>query len=162
MSTEWGPLARINRRHSAQPVIAVIVGKASRANMKQSKPSSWGECYYNKYEKYFGGLLSRSIFRQSDDEASIQILVYDNIFGGCRSFCSLGLTHFNQQVSGIGGSVQVRLTKAPTLSTVASQWDYHKPLAAQGDVPPSINPALECSNKAGDNNRARLEPRERW
>lgn len=60
---------------------------------------TFGECYYDHYEKYFRTLAGREIFRDRPERPSIQVLFFDGVFDGCRVFCSLGLSHYAPEVS---------------------------------------------------------------
>jgi hypothetical protein len=62
--------------------------------------NSDGESYLAHYEQYLGQPVDRQIFEAAGRERSIQVLAFDNVFSGCRVFCSLGLSHYEQQVQG--------------------------------------------------------------
>ncbi|MCL4266746.1 MAG: suppressor of fused domain protein [Anaerolineae bacterium] len=63
--------------------------------------TSFGECYLNHYEQYFGDFKERTMFRQNDQNPIIQILSYERVFQGCAGFCTLGLTHYQAEVNGL-------------------------------------------------------------
>lgn len=52
---------------------------------------TFGECYFNHYEKFFGSPLERRVFRDPNFETSIQILAYENVMENCIVFATLGL-----------------------------------------------------------------------
>jgi hypothetical protein len=61
----------------------------------------FGAIYYDHFEKFLGQAVNRKIFRQSEHQPAIQILEYDHVFDGGRVFCSLGLSHYSQEVDGV-------------------------------------------------------------
>ena len=66
-----------------------------------------GACYYDHFSRFFREPCGRSVFHPQDENLpSIQILEYDHVFQGCRVFCSLGLTHHQEE---LGGVVEVML-----------------------------------------------------
>src|SRR3954468_13643232 len=67
---------------------------------------NWGERYFDHYLKYFGPIKERKIF-ESGDAPSIQILTFENVFENCRTFCSLGLSHYSEE---IGETAEVFVT----------------------------------------------------
>jgi Suppressor of fused protein (SUFU) len=56
---------------------------------------NWGEAFFDHYVKYLGSPIARSIFRQSEDTPSIQILQFKNVFPQTEVFCSLGTSHYS-------------------------------------------------------------------
>ncbi len=65
------------------------------------RASPWGECYYDHFRKYLGNPTGRMIFNRDDSQPWMQIISYDNIFGGCKAFCSFGLSHYVLQIGEI-------------------------------------------------------------
>lgn len=63
--------------------------------------SNWGQVYYDHFSSFFGSPTRVIPFASGSDKFSIQILTYDNVFDGCRGFCSLGLTHHQEKVGGL-------------------------------------------------------------
>jgi hypothetical protein len=55
---------------------------------------NWGEIYLDHYERFLGKPIDRSVFSQGKQSSGIQILQYANVFDGCATFASLGLTHY--------------------------------------------------------------------
>ncbi len=55
---------------------------------------TWGQCYFDHFERLFRAPVERAVFEQSADEPSIQVLSFDGVFGGCRVFATLGLSHY--------------------------------------------------------------------
>lgn len=64
---------------------------------------NWGECYYDHFEKHLGKPVDRIRFFQNERSSRpwMQIISYDNIFEGCRAFCSLGLSNYGSQIGKI-------------------------------------------------------------
>ena len=62
------------------------------------KMQRWGECYYDHFTKHLGNPLDRRRFEQDQTTPIIQIISYENIFGGCRAFCSFGLSLYSLYV----------------------------------------------------------------
>jgi len=62
---------------------------------------SWVECYFSHYHNLFRNPIERRAFRQDSISQPIEILVYDDVFEGCRVFCSLGLTHYSSIIGTI-------------------------------------------------------------
>lgn len=56
--------------------------------------SAGGDCIYNHFLQFLGEPLYSEKFEQATDMPSIQILVFGDVFGGCRAFCSFGLSHY--------------------------------------------------------------------
>lgn len=56
--------------------------------------SSWGERYFDHYVKFIHDPIEREVFRSAALPQKMQILAFDNVFAGCRVFCSIGLSHF--------------------------------------------------------------------
>lgn len=63
-----------------------------------SERIGWGECYYDHFEKYLGQPADRQRFQQNHTAPMLQIINYDNIFGGCRAFCSFGLSRYVEEI----------------------------------------------------------------
>jgi hypothetical protein len=61
----------------------------------------YGDLYYDHFEEFFGHPMNRRIFKQGEHQSAIQILEYDGVFKGCRVLCSLGLSHYIEEVGGI-------------------------------------------------------------
>lgn len=59
-----------------------------------------GLCYYDHFVHYLSHEpKDHDIFcPEGDTSPCLHILGFDSIFGGCRAFCSLGLTLYEQQV----------------------------------------------------------------
>lgn len=62
----------------------------------------WGELYYDHYEKYLNSPVKREIFQQNESLPTIQVLIYENVFAGCKLFCTLGLSHYRATLNGVG------------------------------------------------------------
>jgi hypothetical protein len=62
----------------------------------------WGHCYFDHFAKFFGKPKNITSFSQNSNQPEIHILEYENVFGGCSAFCSLGITHYKQEVKSIG------------------------------------------------------------
>lgn len=66
----------------------------SMNNSSKDSTPHWGECYFDHFEIFLGQPIERNIFEQSSSMPPIQIIRYDNIFDGCRAFCSFGLSSY--------------------------------------------------------------------
>ena len=62
----------------------------------------WGEPYFDHFEEYFGPVREGFKFSYPSSGMSMQILAYDDIFEGCRVFCSFGLS---RQCTHVGSGV---------------------------------------------------------
>ncbi len=62
---------------------------------------NWGECYLDHFEKYLGQPVGRAVFEQNSTTPRIQIFSFDGILGGCRAFCSFGLSRYASLVGEI-------------------------------------------------------------
>ena len=60
-----------------------------------------GECFYDHFTRFLGQPAGHTVFRSDTPEPSIQILAYDRVLADCRVFCSLGLTHYAQELMGV-------------------------------------------------------------
>lgn len=78
---------------------------------------NWGELYFDHLHRYFGDPVYSYQFERNDSSPSIQMLVYDGVFKGCATFCSLGLTHYSQEVQEV--------------VEVISSADFHGPKALE-------------------------------
>jgi hypothetical protein len=56
--------------------------------------NSWGDCYYDHYARFLGAPAHRSIYRRDPSKPTVQLLEYEKVFSGCRVLCSLGLSHY--------------------------------------------------------------------
>jgi hypothetical protein len=68
---------------------------------------NWGEEFYEHYEKFLKTAVDRKIYQSPDGNSSIQILVYEKVFKGCKVFASLGLTHYISDVKNVAEVVLV-------------------------------------------------------
>jgi antitoxin YqcF len=64
-------------------------------------PVNWGDCYYDHFERYFGKPTDRQVFERDKESPSIQILAYEGVFKSCVVFCSLGLSHYSNEIGRI-------------------------------------------------------------
>jgi antitoxin YqcF len=62
---------------------------------------NWGEKYFDHYTKYFGQAKERSVFEYNEKTYSIQILSFENVIENTKTFCSLGLSHYYQEIGEI-------------------------------------------------------------
>ena len=63
------------------------------------KNNSIGEEILNHYEKFLGIFEERRLFRGNEDMPSIQLLQYSNIFKGCKTYVSFGLSKFSKMIN---------------------------------------------------------------
>ncbi|QDZ80226.1 suppressor of fused domain protein [Priestia megaterium] len=61
---------------------------------------NYGELYYDHYSKYLGEPIDREIYRNNEELPSIQILKYENVFGECFVFNTLGLSNYEEVLRG--------------------------------------------------------------
>jgi hypothetical protein len=54
--------------------------------------------YFDHFDRVLGKPVAREVFAQDPRQPKIQVLGYDGIFGGCRAFCSLGLSRYAEDV----------------------------------------------------------------
>jgi hypothetical protein len=69
--------------------------------LKSTSENSWGKAYYDHFQRFLGSPTSRCVFSPIEGLYSIQILGFENVFRGCRVFCSLGLSHYQEFVKGV-------------------------------------------------------------
>ncbi|ABY36405.1 MAG TPA: suppressor of fused domain protein [Chloroflexus aurantiacus] len=64
---------------------------------------SLGLCYFDHFVLHLGANpIDHHVFCPEDEKAScIQILTFDNIFSGCRAFCSLGLSLYEEAIANL-------------------------------------------------------------
>src|SRR5437773_304365 len=74
---------------------------------------NWGEVYFDHFGRFLGKPVAREVFAQDVRQPRIQVLGYDGIFGGCRAFCSLGLSRYAEDVGRV----------AEVLVPVDEAWD---------------------------------------
>jgi len=88
--------------------------------------TTWGDAYFDHMTRFLGDPVDRKVFAQSHETPPIQILAFDRVFQGCATFCSLGLTHYDDRIAAI----------AEILSAV----DVHapRPLPAYFDLLPYV------------------------
>lgn len=53
-----------------------------------------GESILQHYEKFLGNFGDCLVFRANEETPSIQLLMYDNVFEGCKTYATLGLSKF--------------------------------------------------------------------
>lgn len=58
------------------------------------RPIKWGDCIYDHFTRFLGEPFYGEKFEQAPDAPSIQVLVFQDVFGGCRAFCSFGLSKY--------------------------------------------------------------------
>lgn len=59
------------------------------------KKEDMGEEILNHYEKFLGIFGEYRVFKNSEDMPSIQLLQYDNVFNGCKTYVSFGMSKFS-------------------------------------------------------------------
>jgi len=67
-------------------------------NDYHDKRISWGDCIYDHFCRFLGEPLYSEKFEQAPNVPSIQILTFGDVFGGCRAFCSFGLSHYRSLI----------------------------------------------------------------
>lgn len=60
-----------------------------------------GEEILNHYEKYLGIFEDHRVFKGCEDMPSIQLLQYSNVFEGCKTFVSFGMSKFSAIINNI-------------------------------------------------------------
>lgn len=60
----------------------------------------WGECYYDHFALYLGEPTNQIQYYQTarSERPWIRIMQFENILGGCRAFCTFGLSHYPSQI----------------------------------------------------------------
>ncbi|MDD5935159.1 MAG: suppressor of fused domain protein [Clostridiales bacterium] len=61
--------------------------------------SDLGEIILQHYEKYLGTFENREIYENNETMPSIQMIQYRNIFEGCKTYASLGLSKFSEEIN---------------------------------------------------------------
>jgi hypothetical protein len=59
-----------------------------------------GSEYLDHYEKYFGNPAYRYVMDDGELPRKIQLLKYDNVFEGCTTFASLGVSSYSNELKG--------------------------------------------------------------
>jgi hypothetical protein len=59
-----------------------------------------GSDYLDHYEKYFGTPVYRDVVDADDMPRKIQLLRYTNVFQGCVTFATLGLSSYSNELGG--------------------------------------------------------------
>ncbi|MDG9669283.1 suppressor of fused domain protein [Hahella sp. CR1] len=75
--------------------------------MKNYNVMNFGEAYYDHYEKYLGKPVDNFVFEDPSLGWKIQVLVYSNVFEGCVTFATVGLSHFSKELKECGELVCV-------------------------------------------------------
>lgn len=57
-----------------------------------------GERILVHYDNYLGDFVNSSLFCSDDNAINIQLLRYDNVFEGCNTYASLGITKYSNQI----------------------------------------------------------------
>lgn len=60
--------------------------------------TDWGSCFFDHYEKYLGTPREASIFEANPPLFRMRIIPFDDVFGGCRAFCSFGLSRYAEKL----------------------------------------------------------------
>lgn len=74
------------------------MGRDSGGIQMSEKETKWINCYTKHLNEYLGPSIARTTFQQNSVAPPLQVLTYDQVFSDCRVFCSLGLTHYIQEV----------------------------------------------------------------
>lgn len=69
--------------------------------------NNMGELIMDHYEKYLGVFEERYIFKSEERMPSIQLLQYGNVFEGCKTYVTIGLSNFAYIISGVYEVVMV-------------------------------------------------------
>ncbi len=56
------------------------------------------KCFTSHFSSHLGKIISRESFEQNKQTPSIDIIGCDNVYGGCRAFCSVGLSSYEDIV----------------------------------------------------------------
>lgn len=62
---------------------------------------SFGEAYLDHFYRHFGAPIGREVFESPLQNRSIQILEFKDVFAGCRVFCTIGLSHYSNELGGV-------------------------------------------------------------
>lgn len=60
------------------------------------KIENLGEIFLGHYEKYLGDFFERIVYRKNDEWPAIQLLKYRNVFEGCITYATLGVSHYRE------------------------------------------------------------------
>jgi len=69
--------------------------------------TKWIDCYNRHLKGYLSSSIARATFQQDSETRALEILMYDRVFSDCRVFCSIGLTHYVQEVQNIAEVILV-------------------------------------------------------
>jgi hypothetical protein len=58
---------------------------------------NWGECFLSHYETHLGKYSSYSGHTLEGAAHAIQILGYDGVFKDCKTYCTLGFSHYSAE-----------------------------------------------------------------
>ena len=63
--------------------------------------SKFAELIFDHYVRLFSSPKYRKVFSPSDNVPSIQVLLFDNVFPRCETFCTLGYGRFSLKTIGV-------------------------------------------------------------
>jgi len=87
--------------------------------------TSWGERYLVHYENFFGDYVDALTSSQDDDSPRIQVLTYGGVFSGCTTFCTLGLSHYREEIGCVAELILVAAGEHPELVHVVAQCAFY-------------------------------------
>ena len=67
---------------------------------KDTNSVFWNKYFLEHFSKYLGKITSSKLYQDSHNKNSppIEIVTFDNVFGGCKAFCSIGFSSYNHIV----------------------------------------------------------------
>lgn len=81
----------------------------------------WAASYFDHYEKYLGHARRRDVFEMNNASRKIQVLSYLNVFPETVTFCTIGLSHFSNQIGEV----------CELMMIVDDGWEYCPKLLAE-------------------------------
>ncbi len=64
----------------------------------QQRKKNQGELILDHYEKFLGNFYDRDIFKSHTSAATVQFLKYQNIFEGCITYATMGVSNYASQI----------------------------------------------------------------
>ena len=58
---------------------------------------SWPDAFLDHYARFLGQPSGAEIYRHTGLEHGIQILRYDQVFPDCKTYCTLGFSHYSPE-----------------------------------------------------------------
>src|SRR5437868_7010163 len=62
--------------------------------MQMKDGPNLGDLFYDHFVGFLGNPSSRSVFQQDAKSVPVQVLEFDGVFSGCKTFCSFGASAY--------------------------------------------------------------------